>query len=64
MKIIEFEDDSWKNEIRILKKLSHENVVKYMDHFELNMGEDSSYNQIRKVCIVTEYCEVGPILLF
>ena len=59
MKIIEFEDDTWRNEIRNLKKLSNENVVKYMDHFELNMGEDSSCNRIIKVFIVTEYCEVG-----
>lgn len=54
MKIIDY-NGLFENEIKILKKLNHENIAKYYDHFEIKIK-----NIIKelKLCIVTEYCEV------
>lgn len=48
------------NETEILTRLNHENIVKYLDHFEV---ENQNYREI-KLCIVTEFCEVSFLLIF
>ena len=45
------------NEYSIYMQLSHENVLKYFDHFE---REEKGTNYIY---IITEYCQVSCILL-
>lgn len=40
------------NEVDILKNISHENVIKYFDHFEVTIF-DSNY-----FCLICEFCEV------
>lgn len=66
MKIIDL-DEAALNEKQILTKLDHENVVKYFDHFEIEMkgadgrggrGSRGAGVNIKKLCIVTEFCEV------
>lgn len=53
LKIIISNDPTWMKEASLLSRLSHENVVKYYDHFEAQTVDSSSHP-----CIVTEYCEV------
>lgn len=41
------------NELAILLEINHENIVKYYDHFDLNIsGDDHTF-------IIMEYCEVS-----
>lgn len=40
------------NEIETLKKTSHDNIVKYFEHFEATIDDSLS------ICIVLEFCEV------
>lgn len=43
-------------EIQLLNSLDNPHIVKYYDHFELEIFK---YNMMQvKTCIVTEYCEV------
>lgn len=56
MKIMSFSEVS-QNELNILVKIVHENVVKYLDHFELVLRRNLGTNE-RSICIVMEYCEV------
>lgn len=48
-------------ELERIIDLDHENVVKYFDHFELEMKEFGTKVTI-KLCIVTEFCQVSHIL--
>jgi len=52
MKIVEIDEFS-QNELHIIMRLHHENVIKYYDHFEVKF-----YGLNIKLCIVTEFCEV------
>lgn len=54
MKIsIEKYDSSAENELAIFLEINHENIVKYYDHFDLNIsGDDHTF-------IIMEYCEVS-----
>ena len=54
IKLIKVDDDEWKKEATILSRLSHENLVKYIDHFQLISKELFPHP-----CIITEYCKVS-----
>ena len=54
IKLIKVDDDEWKKEAILLSRLIHENLVKYLDHFELITKESLSHP-----CIITEYCQVN-----
>lgn len=45
-------NEASQNELKLLKKLNHENIIKYFDHFDEKL-HDSEY-----LCIICEYCEV------
>ena len=51
MKMIRKDSDT-ENEFLIFLQISHENVLKYFDHFE---HEEDGLDYI---CIITEYCQV------
>lgn len=48
------------NELEIVTRLNHENVVKYMDNFDLIVGNNYG-QQETKLCIISEYCEQGDM---
>ena len=55
MKMVKKVDSSAENEFFLLLQTSHENVLKYFDHFE-HEERDIDY-----ICIITEYCQVSCI---
>ena len=56
MKIIKKRfDRNTQNELIALLKISHENVIRYFEHFE------GVYEEIDSTFIITEYCEVRRI---
>ena len=57
MKMIRKDSDT-ENEFLIYLQISHENVLKYFDHFE---HEEDGLDYI---CIITEYCQVHFCTLF
>ena len=57
IKLIKENDDEWEKEASLLSQLSHENIVKYHEHFEI-ISKESQFHP----CIITEYCQV--IILF
>lgn len=57
MKIMD-RDEIADNELIILSRLDHENVVKYYTHFDFNV-KDNRGNKRTKLAILTEYCEVS-----
>lgn len=59
MKITHLDEVS-QNELDILMKIDHENVVKYLDHFELVLSRNSGKIET-SICIVMEYCEVHSL---
>ena len=46
------------NETSILKAIDHENIVKYLDHFEIETSRNPQQFSKLKLCIVTEFCQV------
>ena len=56
MKITHLDEVS-QNELDILMKIDHANVIKYFDHFELVLSRNSGQIET-SICIVMEYCEV------
>ena len=44
-------NETAQNELKLLKQLDHENIIKYFDHFDEKL-HDSEY-----LCIICEYCE-------
>lgn len=46
------------NEIKILKTLSHPNIIKYIDSFEIK-NNDKEF-----IVLITEYCEKGNLLSY
>ena len=56
MKIIKNPDASSWNEVELLKKAQHDNVIKYYESFKgINTGN---------LCIVMEYCDMGTLANF
>ena len=53
MKIMNQLDSATENELKILYEISHENIVRYFDHFHMSIeGENQTF-------LITEYCEVN-----
>ena len=50
------------NELAVLIRLDHENIVKYYDHFEVNVRD--SNQQHLNLCVITEFCAVLKFLFF
>ena len=57
MKIMDELDSATENELEMFSKINHENIVRYFDHFHLNIGDDNH------TFLITEYCEVIKISL-
>lgn len=57
MKVINRDELAEENELGKVASLEHENVVKFVDHFEIDYDYkiDSNKNQL---AIITEYCQV------
>ena len=53
IKLIKENDDEWEKEASLLSRLSHENILKYYEHFEIISKESQCHP-----CIITEYCQV------
>lgn len=63
MKMIDYNDMA-QNELNILKSLgAHANIVRYFDHFETQIYMNSGI-KFKKLCIITEFCEVYFDLFF
>ena len=46
-------DSVTENEIELFCQISHENIVRYFDHFHIRIGDEN------KAFLITEYCEVS-----
>jgi serine/threonine protein kinase len=53
IKIIGQLNSESENELEMLFKINHENIVRYFDHFYLKIGNDN------QTCLITEFCEVN-----
>lgn len=53
MKIMERLDSVTENELEMFFHIDHENIVRYLDHFHLKIGDED------KTFLITEYCEVS-----
>ena len=54
MKVIE-SDETVDNELSVLIRCDHENIVKYYDHFEVNYRGSNNHSSL---CVIIEFCEV------
>ena len=52
MKVIEKLNSTAENEFSLMWRISHENIVKYYEHFHHVIDEKDC------TCIITEYCQV------
>lgn len=52
MKIMDSLDSVAENELMIFWEVSHENIARYFDHFQIRFGENE------KTFLITEFCEV------
>ena len=52
MKIMDSFKSETQNELDIFWEINHENIVRYFDHFHLEVGDDT------KSFLILEYCEV------
>ena len=50
-------DSGTENELGMFFEISHENIVRYFDHFHLKIGDDS------QTFLITEYCEVSNLVI-
>lgn len=46
-------DSATENELDMFFEISHENILRYFDHFHLKMGDEN------QTFLITEYCEVS-----
>ena len=51
-------DSVTENELEMFFEINHENIVRYFDHFHLEIGDDS------QTFLITEYCEVSKWDIF
>lgn len=56
MKIMDSLDSVAENELMIFWKISHENIVRYFDHFHMQFGD------VKKAFLITEFCEVNDYI--
>lgn len=47
------------NEINVLKSLSHPNIIKYIESFEIKNEDEEEF-----IVLITEYCEKGSLLSY
>lgn len=59
MKVMD-KDEVAENELEIVRRLNHENVVKYFDHFDFTVGNNYGHQEL-KMCIISEFCEQGDL---
>lgn len=52
MKVMNRLDSSTVNEFSIIWNITHENILRYYDHF------NHEINGKEKTCVITEYCQV------
>lgn len=52
MKIMQKIDKTAENEFNNLLRISHENILRYFDHF------DCCISGMDHTCVITEFCEV------
>jgi serine/threonine protein kinase len=45
-------DSTTENELDIFLRINHDNIVRYFDHFHLEIGDDN------QTFLITEFCEV------
>ena len=53
MKIMDQLDSVTENEIDLIIKINHDNIVRYFDHFHKKIGGEY------KTFLITEFCEVS-----
>ena len=46
-------DPVTENELDLFSRINHENIVKYLDHFHMRIGDEN------KTFLINEYCQVG-----
>ena len=47
------------NELLVLMRLEHDNVLKYFDHFQFQFKiADVRSKVVTKLCVITEFCQV------
>lgn len=51
-------DTDAENELMIFWNVNHENIVRYFDHFQIQLGH------IKKTFIITEYCKVKAVKIY
>ena len=54
MKIMDQLDSATENELMIFSEISHENIVRYFDHFHRSIKGEGN-----QTFLITEYCEVS-----
>ena len=54
-------DEGAGNELAVLIRLDHANLVKYYDHFEVNIRDNYQHVYL---CVITEFCEVVNFKFF
>ena len=52
MKIMDESDSITENELDMFLRINHDNIVRYFDHFHLEIGDDN------QTFLITEFCEV------
>lgn len=55
MKIMNSEDGSAANELELLWDISHDNIVRYFDHFQARISD------CNHIFLITEFCQVAII---
>ena len=55
MKVIDRLDSNKQNEFSIMWNITHENILRYYDHF------DHKIKGKYKTCVITEYCQVNSV---
>ena len=46
-------DSATENELEMFFEINHENIVRYFDHFQLEIADEN------KTFLITEYCQVS-----
>jgi hypothetical protein len=57
MKIMNYFDLASVNELEIFWDITHEYIVRYYDHFHLEIGNEN------QTFLITEYCEVSSKII-
>ena len=57
MKIMNASDSAAENELELLWDISHDNIVRYFDHFQARISD------CNHIFLITEFCQVAIILI-